>query len=67
MEYLVHFGFTSDTLSPLELRDLVRWTVKPQILAVPGVAQAQIFGGEVARAAGVGRSGQARRGRAHAR
>jgi len=46
MEYLVHFGFTSDTLSPLELRDLVRWTVKPQILGVPGVAQAQIFGGD---------------------
>src|SRR2546430_17350510 len=41
-----HFGFTSDRLSPLELRDLIRWTVKPQILAVPGVAQAQIFGGD---------------------
>jgi len=36
MEYLLHFGFTSDRLSPMELRDLVRWTVKPQILAVPG-------------------------------
>ena len=47
MEYLVHFGYTSDRLSPLELRDVVQWTVKPQILAVPGVAQAQIFGGEV--------------------
>ena len=47
MEYLVHFGYTSDRLSPLALRDLVQWTVKPQILAVPGVAQAQIFGGEV--------------------
>ncbi|HEY5102062.1 MAG TPA: efflux RND transporter permease subunit [Steroidobacteraceae bacterium] len=46
MEYLVHFGYTSDRLSPIELRDLVRWTIKPQILAVPGVAQAQIFGGE---------------------
>jgi CzcA family heavy metal efflux pump len=47
MEYLVHFGFTSERLSPLDLRDLVEWVVKPQILAVPGVAQAQIFGGEV--------------------
>ncbi len=47
MEYLVHFGFTSERLSPLELRDLVRWTIKPQVLAVPGVAQAQIFGGDV--------------------
>jgi len=47
MEYLVHFGFTSATLTPMELRDLVEWVVKPQILAVPGVAQAQVFGGEV--------------------
>ena len=46
MEYLLHFGFTSERLSPIELRDLVRWTIKPQILAVPGVAQAQIFGGD---------------------
>jgi CzcA family heavy metal efflux pump len=46
MEYLLHFGFTSDRLSPIELRDLIRWTIKPQILAVPGVAQAQIFGGD---------------------
>ena len=47
MEYLVHFGYTSDRLSPVELRDVVQWIVKPQILSVPGVAQAQIFGGEV--------------------
>ena len=47
MEYLVHFGFTSDRLSPVELRDLVHWTLQPQILAVPGVAQVQIFGGQV--------------------
>jgi CzcA family heavy metal efflux pump len=47
MEYLLHFGFTSERLSPIELRDLVRWTLRPQILAVPGVAQAQIFGGDI--------------------
>ena len=46
MEYLLHFGFTSERLSPVELRDLIRWTIRPQILAVPGVAQAQIFGGD---------------------
>jgi CzcA family heavy metal efflux pump len=46
MEYLEHFGFTSNTLSPLELRDMVRWTISPQLLSVPGVAQAQIFGGD---------------------
>ncbi len=47
MEYLVHFGYTSERLSAVELRDIVQWIVKPQILAVPGVAQAQIFGGAV--------------------
>jgi len=47
VEYLLHFGFTSPTLSPMQLRDIVQWSVKPQILAVPGVAQVQIFGGEV--------------------
>src|SRR5579872_2703423 len=47
MEYLVHFGFTSERMSPLELRDLAQWTIKPQLLAVPGVAQAQILGGQV--------------------
>ena len=45
MEYLLHFGFTSDQLSPVELRDLVQWTIKPQLLAVPGIAQAQVLGG----------------------
>ena len=47
MEYLVHFGLTSDRLSPLELRDLAQWTIRPQVLAVPGIAQAQTLGGEV--------------------
>ena len=46
MEYLLHFGFTSERLSPAQLRDLIRWNLKPQLLAVPGVAQAQIFGGD---------------------
>lgn len=46
MEYLLHFGLTSDTLSPMELRDVARWTLKPQIMAVPGIAQTQLFGGE---------------------
>jgi len=45
MEYLVHFGFTTDRLTPVQLRGLVRWVVEPQILAVPGVAQVQLFGG----------------------
>lgn len=47
MEYLLHFGYTSDTLDPLALRDIVQWSIKPQILGVPGVAQVQLFGGQV--------------------
>jgi len=47
MEYLLHFGFTSERLSPVELRDLVQWTLKPQLMAVPGIAQAQVLGGGV--------------------
>ncbi len=46
---LLKIGFLSDTLSPLELRDLVEWTVRPRLLAVPGVARATIFGGAVRR------------------
>jgi CzcA family heavy metal efflux pump len=44
---LVTVGFTSDKLSPMELRDRVQWNVRPRLLAVPGVAQVTLFGGEV--------------------
>src|SRR6201996_4614254 len=47
VEYLLHFGFTSRAQSPMDLRDIVQWPVKPQLLAVPGVAQVQIFGGQI--------------------
>src|SRR6202043_2816772 len=47
MEDLLHFGYTRERPSRGGLRDVVQWIVKPQILAVPGVAQAQFFGGEV--------------------
>ncbi len=45
MQYLEHFGFTSDRLTPVQLRGVIRWQVEPQILAVPGVAQAMLYGG----------------------
>ncbi len=45
MQYLIHFGFTSDRLTPVQLRGLVRWVIEPQILGVPGVADVQLFGG----------------------
>jgi CzcA family heavy metal efflux pump len=44
---LLTVGFTSDKLSPMELRDRVQWTIRPRILAVRGVAQVTLFGGEV--------------------
>lgn len=46
---LLKIGFTSAKLSPMQLRDLVEWQVRPRLLAVPGVARANIFGGEQRR------------------
>jgi CzcA family heavy metal efflux pump len=45
MQYLEHFGFTSDSLTPMQLRGVVRWQIEPQILSVPGVSQAMLYGG----------------------
>ena len=46
---LLKIGFTSKRMSPLALRDLVQWTVRPRLLAVPGVARANVFGGQQRR------------------
>ncbi len=43
---LAKIGFVSDTLSPMGLYDLLQWTVRPRLLAVPGVARATLYGGE---------------------
>ena len=40
-------GLTSDKLSPMALRSFVDWTLRPRLLAVPGVAKAAIFGGAI--------------------
>lgn len=39
-------GVTSDVLSPMRLRTVADWTIRPRLLAVPGVAKLTIFGGE---------------------
>jgi CzcA family heavy metal efflux pump len=39
-------GLTSRTASPMQLRTIAKWTVRPSLLAVRGVAGAEIFGGE---------------------
>lgn len=37
-------GVTSKALSQMEMSDAVRWTVRPKLLAVPGVANVAIWG-----------------------
>jgi CzcA family heavy metal efflux pump len=44
---LLTVGFTSDKLSPHDLRDQVQWAVRPRLLGVSGVAAVTIFGGDV--------------------
>ena len=46
---LLKIGFTSDKLGPMQLRDLVQWTVRPRLLAAAGVARATVYGGQVRR------------------
>jgi CzcA family heavy metal efflux pump len=40
-------GLKSDKRTLAELRTLVDWTVRPHLLAVPGVSDVNVFGGEV--------------------
>src|SRR2546430_107976 len=42
---LLSVGFTSERLSPLELRDRIQWLVRPRVLAGQGVAQVTLYGG----------------------
>jgi CzcA family heavy metal efflux pump len=44
---LLKIGLLSEKLSPMDLRTFADWTVKPRLLAVPGVAKCSSFGGEV--------------------
>jgi CzcA family heavy metal efflux pump len=46
---LLKIGLLSDRMSPMELRDLAQWTVRPRLLAAPGVARAVLYGGEQRR------------------
>jgi CzcA family heavy metal efflux pump len=40
-------GVTSEARSLMQLRTLVDWTIRPHLLAVPGVAEVNVFGGDV--------------------
>ncbi|CAA9890548.1 Acriflavin resistance protein [Candidatus Methylobacter favarea] len=44
---ILTIGLNSDTESLMSLRSLVDWTIVPRLLAVPGVADVNVFGGEV--------------------
>ena len=40
-------GISSNKRSLMELRSIVDWTIKPHIMAVPGVADVNVLGGDV--------------------
>ncbi len=44
---VLKIGLLTTKLSPMELRTLADWTIKPRLLAVPGVAGCTVFGGDV--------------------
>jgi CzcA family heavy metal efflux pump len=46
---LLKVGFTTEKLTPMQLRDLVEWTVRPRLLAAQGVARATVYGGQARR------------------
>jgi len=44
---LMVVGLTSDRLDLMQLRTVADWTVTPRLLAVPGIAKAGTYGGDV--------------------
>lgn len=44
---ILTIGITSDTRSLMELREIADWTVVPRLLSVPGIADVNVFGGDV--------------------
>jgi CzcA family heavy metal efflux pump len=41
------FGVTSKSINLMELRTIVDWTITPHLLSIPGVADVNVFGGDV--------------------
>ena len=37
-------GLSSDKLSPIEKSVIARWTMRPRLMGVPGVANVSVFG-----------------------
>lgn len=44
---ILKYSFTSDTVPSMEVRRIVDWQVTNRLLAVPGVTQIVVFGGDV--------------------
>ena len=44
---LLKIGLVATNLTPMQLRTFADWTLKPRLLAVPGVAKCSSFGGKV--------------------
>lgn len=43
---VMEIGLTSDTRSLMDLRSIADWTLRPRLLAIRGIANASVFGGE---------------------
>ncbi len=44
---IMGLGLTSETRSLMDIRSLVDWSIRPHLLAVQGVADVNVFGGQV--------------------
>ena len=44
---VLKLGIVSDVVDPYALRDVADWTIKPRLLAVPGIARVTVYGGAV--------------------